>query len=390
MRKGILVGIVLAVALMFSSVASADVCPCPTVFQGDEPWAMSGSYLGVDTRDVTTDRVAALKLKDESGVEVTMVDQDAPAGKAGLKEKDVILTFNGQKVEGVEQLRRMIREVPPGRQVALGISRDGQMLNVPVTLGDRRVAMKNHIKKRIIVNGPNGSGAGFGSGMGDMPMADFPPMDMDIPSINVFTTTRRSGVMVENLTSQLADFFGVKNNAGVLVRSVEKGSAAESGGLKAGDVIVRLDKEPITDVGDWRRVTRGRTGTASVVVIRDKREQTLQIKFPERKPKENSWMQDGSMDIDIDLGDLESSMKALRPTIAEQEKMAKLISKNVELHRGEWEKAARESAVAAQKFMSENKNLQNEINQKVQKALQQQKKALDQMQKDFPQLLPED
>src|SRR5208282_1324870 len=83
-----------------------------------------GSYLGVDTRDVTADRLTALQLKEEHGVEITMVDQDAPAGKAGLKEHDVILSVNGTEVESVEQLRRMIRETPPGRIVALGLSRD--------------------------------------------------------------------------------------------------------------------------------------------------------------------------------------------------------------------------------------------------------------------------
>src|ERR1700687_2130249 len=97
----------------------------------------SGSYLGVDTRDITPDRLAALHLKDERGVEVTMVDQDAPAGKAGLKEQDVILTLNGNDVPSVEQLRRMIRETPPGRVVSLGISRDGQPMTMKVQLADR-------------------------------------------------------------------------------------------------------------------------------------------------------------------------------------------------------------------------------------------------------------
>src|SRR5579862_9991683 len=58
-----------------------------------------GSYLGVDTRDITADRLSELKLKEEHGVEVTLVDQDAPAGKAGLKEHDVILNLNGNQVE---------------------------------------------------------------------------------------------------------------------------------------------------------------------------------------------------------------------------------------------------------------------------------------------------
>src|SRR3984957_18741538 len=102
-----------------------------------EDWG-SGSYLGVDTRDITPDRLAALHLKDERGVEVTMVDQDAPAGKAGLKEQDVILTLNGTEVESVEQLRRMIREIPPGRAVTLGISRNGQAMTMKAELGDRK------------------------------------------------------------------------------------------------------------------------------------------------------------------------------------------------------------------------------------------------------------
>src|SRR5271166_1709354 len=97
-----------------------------------------GSYLGVDTRDITPDRLAALHLKDERGVEVTMVDQDAPAGKAGLKEQDVILTLNSTDVQSVEQLRRMIRETPPGRVVTLGVSRGGQMMTIKVELADRK------------------------------------------------------------------------------------------------------------------------------------------------------------------------------------------------------------------------------------------------------------
>src|SRR5450432_2389135 len=89
-----------------------------------------GSYLGVDTRDVTADRLTALQLKEEQGVEVTMVDQDAPAGKSGLKEHDVILSVNGTDVESVEQLRRLIHEIPAGRLVTLGVSRNGQTMTI--------------------------------------------------------------------------------------------------------------------------------------------------------------------------------------------------------------------------------------------------------------------
>jgi predicted metalloprotease with PDZ domain len=99
-----------------------------------------GSYLGVDSREVTPERMGSLKLKNDQGVEIVMVDQDAPAGKAGLKEHDVILSFNGKTVQGVDQLRQMIRDTAPGTKVSLGISRNGQSQNVAVELADRRMS----------------------------------------------------------------------------------------------------------------------------------------------------------------------------------------------------------------------------------------------------------
>ncbi|MFY9979132.1 MAG: PDZ domain-containing protein, partial [Candidatus Sulfotelmatobacter sp.] len=103
------------------------------------------SYLGVDIADITSDRVAALKLKQEQGVEVTMVDQDAPAGKAGIKDHDVILSMNGTEVESKSQLQRMIHETPPGRMVTLVLSRDGQPMTIKLQLADRSSEF-HHVK----------------------------------------------------------------------------------------------------------------------------------------------------------------------------------------------------------------------------------------------------
>ena len=97
-----------------------NVVASDTGFPADEE--STGAYMGVDIADVTTDRLSALKLKDERGVEVTMVDQDAPAGKAGLKEHDVILSMNGTNVESGAQLRRMIRETPPSSPIMWAIT----------------------------------------------------------------------------------------------------------------------------------------------------------------------------------------------------------------------------------------------------------------------------
>src|SRR5579863_911267 len=151
----------------------------------------TSSYLGVDIADITSDRLGALKLKEEQGVEVTMVDQDAPAGKAGIKEHDVILTMNGTAVESKSQLQRMIHETPAGRLVSLGLSRDGQPLTIKVQLGDRRSEFPHMAK---------GKDYDFHFEMPEMP-------DIEVPNIGVVYvhSSVRGGLAVENLTPQLGD-----------------------------------------------------------------------------------------------------------------------------------------------------------------------------------------
>ncbi len=168
------------------------------------------SYLGVDLADITSDRLEALKLKEEQGVEVTMVDQDAPAGKAGIKEHDVILSMNGTNIESKSQLQRMIHETPPGRVVTFGISRDGQPVTIKVQLADR---------SREFSQWKDGDwGKNFKVEI--PPIPPIPNIDIDVPNIGVVyvQSSMRSGLMVENLTPQLGEFFGAKNGSGVLVR----------------------------------------------------------------------------------------------------------------------------------------------------------------------------
>src|SRR5437899_1730570 len=111
--------------------AAGSMKPAPTPepadpFSGFGGYEGGSSYLGIDTQDVTPQRVAPLKLREERGVEVLTVDQDAPAGKAGLKEHDVILEFNGTKVEAVGHCRRRMHEIPPGCTATAAVSRSGR------------------------------------------------------------------------------------------------------------------------------------------------------------------------------------------------------------------------------------------------------------------------
>jgi serine protease Do len=268
------------------------------------------SYLGVDIADVSAERLGELKLKEEHGAEVTMVDQDAPAGKAGLHEHDVILSLNDTAVESAAQLRRMIKETPPGRVVNLGISRDGQPLTIKVQLADRHKSMAWEPKD--------------GEFKFEMPKVSSMP-DFDFPvSVVVVHQSARSGLMVENITSQLGDFFGVKDGKGVLVRSVEKGSRGEKGGFRAGDVVVKVNNQAVHDTSDFTHALRSSSGaTAAVTVIREKREQTLTLSLPEKKDSggllEDSFdIPDVSVETEQAINRAEAEIARLGPAINEK------------------------------------------------------------------------
>jgi serine protease Do len=331
MHRSILAMVILP---MFAAAANGgELCsqqPFSESFGYSSEDSGGASYLGVDTRDVTADRLTDLKLKEEHGVEVTLVDQDAPAGKAGVKEHDVILSINGNQVESVEQLRRMIREIPPGRTVNLGISRDGQPMTLKVPLADR---------KKTFAMAPPGKAFAFAMpAMPAMPATPFVP-EMDMPvSIVVVHSSARSGLMVENLTPQLGDFFGAKNGKGVLVRSVEKGSRAEQAGFRAGDVIVKVNGESISDSSDFTHAIHGRKNNGvTVSIIREKKEQNLTLTVPDHNQSQILDMKETleTPDTDdaetvIDLSEAQSEIAHIQPEIERAEREVRRIGPSVE------------------------------------------------------------
>jgi serine protease Do len=204
-----------------------------------------------------------------------MVDQDAPASKAGLKEHDVILTINDQQVESVEQLRRLIREIPAGRTISIGISRNGQPITVKAQLAERsKMGNMDHAFN-------------FNMPPINIPAIHIPPInmpEMDVANVVVIHSPVRSGLMIENLTPQLGEFFGVKSGNGVLVRSVERGSRGETAGFHAGDVIVKINGSAVNDCSDFTRLLRkGTENKAAITVLREKREQNLTLTLPDVK-----------------------------------------------------------------------------------------------------------
>ena len=227
--------------------------------------ALGGSFLGVGVAEVDTERAKALKLKEERGVEITNIEDDSPASKAGLQKGDVVLEYNGQRVEGTEQFVRLVRETPPGRQVRLLISRGGATQTVTATVGARKGARM----PRSFV----------------MPRFEIPDVHVQVPDVPRAMMSWRSamlGVEAESVDSQLAEYFGVKE--GVLVRSVTKGSAAEKAGLKAGDVITKVDTAKVDSPREITTAIRSRQGTTfPVTLMRERKEMTLNVTLEESR-----------------------------------------------------------------------------------------------------------
>ncbi len=331
-------------ALVVSLASSAQ--PAQNYDRAGENWDSSygsdeggggSSYLGVDIADVSAERLGELKLKEEHGAEVTMVDQDAPAGKAGLHEHDVIVSLNGTAVESAAQLRRMIKETPPGRIVNLGISRDGVAQTIKVQLADRHKSMTWE---------PNS-----GNFKIDIPkMPNMPDFDLPV-SVVVVHQSARSGLMVENISPQLGDFFGVKGGNGVLVRSVEKGSHGEKAGFRAGDVVIKVNNQPVHDTSDFTHALRSSSsGSANVTVIRDKREQNLTLPLPEKKDSGSLW--EDSFDLHNFTAETEKAISEadqlarLNPAIMEraleQARRSEEMEKRLQDRQREWQDRQRE------------------------------------------------
>ena len=226
---------------------------------------MGGTYLGVSLAEIDSKRASELKLKGPSGVEITRVEEGSPAEKAGLKPGDVVLEYNGERVEGMEQFGRLVRETPPGRDVKLLISRNGVNQTVVANLATRRLR-------------PFSGNFGPGFEMPEFHMPDMP---------QIFTTLRNPllGVEAESLGPQLAAYFGVKQ--GVLVRSVVKDTAAEKAGIKAGDVIIKVDGAAVGSPGELSAAVRTASAkrSFSIDLMRDHKEMSLSVTIEDGRPE---------------------------------------------------------------------------------------------------------
>jgi S1-C subfamily serine protease len=241
----------------------------------------SGSHLGVNLTDVTAADLARLKLGEERGAVVKDVDEGSPAAKAGLKPGDVILRYQGQDVSSVAQLVRLVRETPPGRKVTIEVSRDGQSQKLAATLEEGHQGL---VRQLLATDD-------------DLPLPQVAPLPQGLLGPHgahrglllrdmLFDRgARKLGIEYQEVSGQLARYFKL-DDRGVLVTEVEPDGPADKAGLKAGDVLLKVDARDVAD-GEELREALGRLEPGTETTLAVKRDGTgleLKIKLGGRRP----------------------------------------------------------------------------------------------------------
>lgn len=242
----------------------------PAIFieDGESGW------LGISISEVTAEKAKELKLPAERGVLVSDVEADSAAAKAGLKNGDVITEFNGQRVEGTVQFRRMVRETIAGRAVPVTVWREGRAQTLQVQMGSRSAQMRSRMEERLRER------------MGINPDVRIAPEIRVAPRIEIFASrTPTLGISGEDLDGELGKYFNAPDGQGVLVKQVFEGSPAAKAGLKAGDVITHIEGQRVKSLGDLRATMREKREAKSVKVDLLRRGSALSLNVEIEQPR---------------------------------------------------------------------------------------------------------
>lgn len=242
-------------------------------------------WLGVQIQELTPTLKEALKVGDRKGLLISEVIDGSPADKAGLEDEDVILTYDGKQVEKSDEFAQMVKKTEPKKVVKIKILREGKEQTIVAKIGKKKRLQYIH--------------------EGDQLFAKFFSFKSGGPKL---------GIKVQPLNKDLAAYFKVDADEGVLVLEVTEDSPAEKGGLKAGDVLKKIDDEEVAnpeeliealeeyEEGDALTVEYVRRGKSAKAEIElEEIEDAKSYHFKMKKPKYHirKFSPGGSHDIDI-------------------------------------------------------------------------------------------
>jgi serine protease Do len=212
-------------------------------------------YLGISMNDVTPDNYSFFKLQDTTGAIVSQVTPDSPAGRAGLKSGDVIDSLNGKKIPNGSALQVAVSEVAPGTTISLGIIRDGKPETVDVKVGEFH-------------GGSQVASAGEGNGQPGK--------------------TGKLGLAVDDLTQDARQQLNVPSQvSGAVVQNVRPGSAAEDAGLAPGDVIVEVDRKPVSNAEQFVNDVHANSGKDVLLLVWSRGNATYRVLHTDNNSSDN-------------------------------------------------------------------------------------------------------
>jgi serine protease Do len=188
-------------------------------------------WLGVTVQDLSDDLARYFGLPDKKGVLIAKVLANGPAEKGGLKESDVIKQFDGKPVNNVKELLSVVGQAEVGRKVEVVVVREKKEVKAQIEIGER-------------------------------------PQSADEETLETVSGTTWRGLAVEELTQESSRRLGSEEKSGVVIVEVEPGSPAEEAGIIPNDVILEINKQPVKNLADYEKITKGVAGDALVKTSR--------------------------------------------------------------------------------------------------------------------------
>jgi serine protease Do len=194
-------------------------------------------WLGVMIQPVTPELAKQFGLEKAEGALVSQVMDDSPAEKAGIEREDIIIEFDQKKIHKMRELPRIVANTPVGKQVEVKVIRQGKEKQLKVVVDELK--------------------------------------EERVATAEKFATEKELGLTVQDLTPEIAKHLGISEKSGVLVSEVKVGSPAHEAGVRRGDIIKEIDRQPIEDLDSYRRQMEKLKRKDDILILIQREENTF-------------------------------------------------------------------------------------------------------------------
>ncbi len=221
---------------------------------------------------------------DGNGAKVTRVMEDSAAERAGLREGDVVVAFDGESIDGPGALTRRVLSAQPGDEIELTIRRDGREKTLDAELGQHAEGGHFLFHNDFEMGELHEHLEGMGEHLEEMDFNFSMPHMTHMGEAHAFTVGRhrpKLGVQLAHTTPKLREHLGGTAETGILVSKVMEDTPAEDGGIEVGDLIVGAGGDEVGGAGDLIRALRDTDGeTIELEIVRDGRPMSLDVFIP--------------------------------------------------------------------------------------------------------------